>query len=74
MTTQVCQVHKPLLSVDQLNRGGKVVVLDGVSSYIWDKATGLKEKIRHQGGVHELDLYVPVTAEAQKSAGFLGQT
>ena len=49
LTTQVCEVHKPLLSVGQLIRNGKAVILDGENSYIWDKGSNMREKVRHRG-------------------------
>ena len=73
LVTQVCDVHRPLLSVSKLNKMGKAVVFDGENSRILDKVTGAAESIRfnQENGCYELDVWVPTSM--QTKAGFTRQ-
>ena len=54
---QMTKVVKPLLSVKRLSAGGNVVVLEEANPRIIDK-TGRVTKLRSQGGVFVVDLWV----------------
>jgi hypothetical protein len=57
------EVDKVLGSVHRFNAGGNVVVLDGRSSYMQNKATGQKTRIEYEGGQYVMYLWVPSTKE-----------
>ena len=55
---QVCDVHKPLLSVFKLLSVGKRCVFDDEWSYIEDKATGERLTLMPKDGLFELHCWV----------------
>ena len=58
MTARVCDVNKPLLSVRRLVQAGNKVVFDSNGGYIQDEATGEKMRMKEQGGMYMLKLWV----------------
>ena len=56
---QVCDVHKPLLSVAKLGRAGyRTVLEDTHSNFIENRTTGERLNIRKNGNLYEVDLWV----------------
>ena len=58
MTAQVCDVNKALLSVRRLTQAGNRVVFDADGGYIEHIETGEKMRMREQGGMYVLKLWV----------------
>ena len=69
---QAVGVAKPLLSVEKLNKAGKLVVFDGDQSCIIDKASGEINMLRREEGNFMLDAWIPPLAISQQM-GFVGQ-
>ena len=60
MRMQCADVKKTLASVHRMNQGGNVVVLDGTKSYMVNKKSGTKTRIKYENGQYVFDLWVPV--------------
>ena len=56
---QVCQVNKPLMSVNKLVKAGNKVVFEPQGAYIEDQGTGEKIQLTEQGGMYMVKLWVP---------------
>ena len=69
LVTQICDVHRPLLSVSKLNKMGKSVVFDGADSRIIDKETGAVESLAYNEATSsfELDVWRPTNAQSKAS-------
>ena len=65
MTMQVAEVTKPLGSVRAFVKAGNKVVFDEGSSYIENKATGVRTGIEDRNGAYVFDLWIP-RAEREK--------
>ena len=67
MTAQVCDVNKALLSVRRLVQAGNKVVFDSTGGYIEDEQTGEQIKMKEEGGMYMLKLWVqrPFQGQAQ---------
>ena len=63
MKVQCADVKKVLCSVHKMNVGGNVVVLDGEKSYMHNKESGQKAKIRYEDGQYVLCLWLPTKGE-----------
>ena len=55
-------VRKVLGSVNKMNMGGNVVVLDGDKSYMCNKKSGQKTKIHYEDGQYVMYIWVPAKA------------
>ena len=51
-------VTKPLISTSAVEKAGNRIVFDGQNSYIQNKKTGEKMKVRQQNGVYVVDLWI----------------
>ena len=71
VTAQVCDVHRPLMSVKKMCRSGHRVVFDEAGSFIENKETGEKLKIVEEDGEYLLDVWV--NANEEKTSTFGGQ-
>ena len=71
ITAQVCDVHRPLMSVKRMCKSGHRVVFDDEGSYVESKHTGEKLKIIEEDGEYLLDVWVKVGEG--KDSGFGGQ-
>ena len=71
ITTQICDVHRPLMSVKRMCKSGHRVVFDDDGSYIESKLTGEKLKIVEEDGEYLLDVWVKIGEG--KDSGFGGQ-
>ena len=61
MTAQVCEVNQSLLSVSKAVAAGNRVVFDGEDvggSYIQNKKTGEVTKLKAEGGMYTLKMWV----------------
>ena len=58
LSFQICEVHKPLLSVSKLLAVGKRVIFDGEWPYIEDKFTGERLTLLPKDGLFELHCWV----------------
>ena len=58
LSFQICEVHKPLLSVSKLLTVGKRVIFDDQWSYIEDKVTGERLTLIPKDGLFELHCWV----------------
>ena len=58
LSFQICEVHKPLLSVSKLLAVGKRVIFDDEWSYIEDKFTGERLTLVPKDGLFELHCWV----------------
>ncbi len=70
LSFQVCDVHKPLLSVSRLCEAGNAVVFHPVWSYIENLKTGERTTIEKKDGLYELKAWI----RAAKGFGRQGQT
>ena len=59
VTAQVCDVNKPLLSVNRLVQAGNTVVFSPSGSYVEDGHTHERMWLRESGGMFMLKLWVP---------------
>ena len=59
VTTQVCDVNKPLMSVHKLVQSGHAVMFDENGAYIEHKASGERIWLKESGGMYMLKLWVP---------------
>ena len=75
VTYQIADVTKPLLSVYELNKAGKVVVFDGKDSFIKEKNTGRTEKFTYDGNGFVMEMWMKGvdSVEGQKELDFIGQ-
>ena len=71
ITAQICDVHRPLMSVKRMCKSGHRVVFDDEGSYIESKQTGEKLRIIEEDGEYLLDVWVK--AKETNSATFGGQ-
>ena len=71
ITAQVCNVHRPLMSVKRMCKSGHRVIFDDESSYVENKQTGEKLRIIEEDGEYLLDVWVK--AKETSSATFGGQ-
>ena len=71
ITAQICDVHRPLMSVKRMCKSGHRVVFDDEGSYIESKQTGEKLKVVEEDGEYLLDVWVKVGDE--KNSAFGGQ-
>ena len=71
ITAQICDVHRPRMSVKRMCKSGHRVVFDDEGSYIESKNTGEKLKIIEEDGEYLLDVWVKVGEG--KDSGFGGQ-
>ena len=74
MTAQVCDVHRPLMSVKRVCKNGNRVVFDDEGSYVENKQTGEKMKIEEDDGDYVLDLWVKVSQEGEAPFGGQAKT
>ena len=58
VTAQICDVHRPLMSVKNMCKSGHKVIFDDEGSYIESKQTGERLKIVEEDGEYLLDLWV----------------
>ena len=58
ITAQVCEVSKPLLSIQKLIQAGNRVVLEKDNAYIEDVKTGEIMRLQQEGGMYLLKLWV----------------
>jgi hypothetical protein len=61
---QVAEVKRNLASAMRIMKAGNRIVLDDEGSYIEDKATGRKIKIRTEQGEFEFEIWVPKAKDA----------
>ena len=73
VTAQVCDVHRPLMSVKKMCRSGHRVVFDEVGSYIENKETGEKLKIVEEDGEYLLDVWVKANEKGTSTFGGQGR-
>ena len=59
MKIQCADVKKALCSVHKMNMGGNVVVLDGGRSYMQNKETGQRTRIKYEDGQYVMYLWLP---------------
>ena len=59
MRIQCADVKKVLCSVHRMNMGGNVVVLDGGRSYMQNKETGQRTRIKYEDGQYVMYLWLP---------------
>ena len=71
ITAQVCNVHRPLMSVKRMCKSGHRVTFDDEGSYVENKCTGEKLRIIEEDGEYLLDVWVK--AKETGSATFGGQ-
>ena len=72
MTFQVCAVNGPLGAVRKMCRQGNRVVFDEDGSYIEEKESGTKTKIRDVGESYVLRIKVPKKGKKEKNEGSVG--
>ena len=58
VVAQVCDVNRGLLSVRKITRSGNRVVFDNEGSYIENKTTGEVTRLKDDGGMYELTMWV----------------
>ena len=58
VVAQVCDVNRGLLSVRKITRSGNRVVFDNEGSYTENKATGEVTRLKDDGGMCELTMWV----------------
>ena len=70
ITAQVCNVHRPLMSVKRVCKAGYRVVFDDDCSYVEDKVTGETMKVIEEDGEYVIDTWVktddPRTTDAHE--------
>ena len=73
VTAQVCDVHRPLMSVKKMCRSGHRVVFDEEGSFIESKETGERLKIVEEDGEYLLDVWVKAKEEGTSTFGGQGK-
>ena len=73
VTAQVCDVHRPLMSVKRVCKNGNRVVFDDEGSYVENKATGEKIKVLEEDGEYVLDVWVNTSAAREETSGGQGR-
>ena len=58
MVAQVCDVNRGLLCVRKITRSGNRVVFDNDGSYIENKTTGEVTRLKDDGEMYELTMWV----------------
>ena len=69
VTAQVCDVHRPLMSVKRVCKNGNRVVFDDDGSYVENKRTGEKIVIEEDDGDYVLDVWVKLGKEEEPPFG-----
>ena len=73
VTAQVCDVHRPLMSVKRVCKNGNRVVFDDEGSYVENKRTGEKMVIEEDDGDYVLDVWVKVGQDEEAPFGGQGK-
>ena len=73
VTAQVCDVHRPLMSVKKMCKAGHRVIFDEEGSYIESKETGERLRIVEEDGEYLLDVWVNAKEEAPSTFGGQGK-
>ena len=63
VTAQVCDVHRPLLSVKGMCRSGHRVIFDDEGSYVENKVTLERLKIDEVDGEYVIDMWVKTNGD-----------
>ena len=71
VTAQICDVHRPLMSVRKMCKSGHKVIFDEEGSYVENKETGEQLKIIEEDGEYLLDVWV--RAKESNDTTFGGQ-
>ena len=71
VTAQVCDVHRPLLSVKGMCRSGHRVIFDDDGSYVENKVTLERLKIEEVDGEYVIDMWVKTNGD--ESEGTFGR-
>ena len=58
ITAQICDVHRPLMSVKKICKAGYRIVFDDDCSYVEDKVTGETMKVIEEDGEYVIDTWV----------------
>ena len=66
VTAQICDVHRPLMSVRKMCKAGHRVVFDDEGSYIENKSTGERLKIEEEDGDYVLDVWAKTGEDEEK--------
>ena len=69
VTAQVCDVHRPLLSVKRVCKHGNRIVFDDEGSYVENKQTGEQLKIIEGDGDYILEAWVKTGQEEESTFG-----
>ena len=69
ITTQICNVHRPLMSVKKICKAGYRIVFDDEGSYVEDKTTGEAMKVLEEDGEYVMDIWVKTDEQGDSSFG-----
>ena len=69
ITAQICDVHRPLMSVKKICKSGYLVIFDDDCSYIEEKETGESIKVIEEDGEYVLDVWVKADGEGETTFG-----
>ena len=73
VTAEVCDVHRPLMSVKRMCKAGHRVIFDDEGSYVESKHTGERLKIVEEDGEYLLDVWVKTKGPDDSTFGGQGK-
>ena len=69
VTAQVCDVHRPLMSVKKMCKSGHRVIFDEEGSYVENKESGEQLRILEEDGEYLLDVWIKTKGEEPTFGG-----
>ena len=73
ITAQICNVHRPLMSVKKICKAGYRIIFDDEGSYVEDKATGETMRVTEEDGEYIMDVWVKTDEQGDSTFGGQGK-
>ena len=69
ITAQICNVHRPLMSVKKICKAGYRIIFDDEGSYVEDKATGETMRVTEEDCEYIMDVWVKTDEQGDSTFG-----